>query len=392
MIPFEKLNLNDGHLIVGRQLSDHCFLGSVKAAQLFQIAPNPLESEDLRKVQNSKTLQEIAEIRNEVQRLFGGSKKRNVESYSEYILSLRDGGDGITPPIMLYSEKSLDTAVEAQYQLGGMLVPYGQVLVAIDGETQLAARYMAAEADPATRGDSVAVIIVHGRTKDWARQAFHDLNVLGIRPNAAISIGMDNRDALTQIARHVEQRVPFFRGRVNTVRRQLKPSDTDVVTITGLRGTCVTFAEGIAGVKYGTRPVPMHEDRVPMVQARAVEWFTAVTAALGAAMESREDKLASGPSVLAAIGAVGNRVLNIDDEIERRQEISRLVGTLRSVNWSRGSQWDGIAGKTNPKGVLSIGGSKETAYAIYSALADETSPGYPRIRMNVVQLASAANS
>jgi hypothetical protein len=33
-----------------------------------------------------------------------------------------------------------------------------------------------------------------------------------------------------------------------------------------------------------------------------------------------------------------------------------------------------------PKGVFSVGGSKETAYAVYEALNDETSPGYVNVR------------
>ena len=43
---------------------------------------------------------------------------------------------------------------------------------------------------------------------------------------------MDARDPLTRITRELERKVPFFHGRVNKVRRQLRSADTDVVTIT----------------------------------------------------------------------------------------------------------------------------------------------------------------
>ena len=36
-------------------------------------------------------------------------------------------------------------------------------------------------------------MIAHGLDSRWARQSFHDINVLGRRPNAAIAISMDNR-------------------------------------------------------------------------------------------------------------------------------------------------------------------------------------------------------
>ena len=85
---------------------------------------------------------------------------------------------------------------------------------AIDGENQRRGGYEAANIDPATKDDFVAVYICHGFSKNWARQAFHDLNVLG-PTNAAVSLGMDARDPLTAICRQVEKRVPFFKDRVN---------------------------------------------------------------------------------------------------------------------------------------------------------------------------------
>ena len=50
------------------------------------------------------------------------------------------------------------------------------------------------------------------------------------------------------------------------------------------------------------------------------------------------------------------------------------------MNWDKGQHWEGIAGKFTPKGEFSMGGPKETAYAIYAALSDPQSPAYNRIR------------
>jgi DNA sulfur modification protein DndB len=290
------------------------------------------------------------------------------------------GQDGMTPPIILYSEDGLEVEVD-EYGKGFLQVPFDRRLVAIDGETQLAARFEAINIDPEIKREVVPVYICHGRDKGFARQCFHDLNVLGVRPNAALSIGMDARDPLTRIAREVERRVPFFRGRVNKVRRQLRTADTDVVTITALRGACTTLAEGIAGVKYGTRPVHIPDALVDRILEAAAEWFTAVTDSIGPAMEDREHKLASAPSVLAAIGAMGHELLNLEDSSARVRRCDILVSKLRTVDWRRGKHWEGIAGKFTPKGAFSVGGSKETAYAVYDALNDETSAGYAQVRV-----------
>jgi len=123
------------------------------------------------------------------------------------------------------------------------------------------------------------------------------------------------------------------------------------------------------------------------VLERATEWFEAVTEAIGPAMEDRENKLASAPSVLAAIGAAGHELLHADDPHQRAKMRDELIERLREVDWRRGKQWEGIAGKFTPKGAFSIGGSKETAYAIYGALTDDTSPAYAQVRPS---LAAAA--
>lgn len=384
----DKLNLTDGHLIAGVKINEHQFLGRLKAPQLFQIAPDPRDTENRKKVDASKDLQDLHEIREEVQRLFAGQKAKNVASYAEYIVDVRAGHvDGITPPIILYSEERL---AEGEDDSGKELVqvPYDKRLVAIDGETQLAARFEAANRDPNTRNEFIAVYICHGRDKQWARQCFHDLNVLGVRPNAALSIGMDARDPLTRVAREVERRIPFFRDRVNKARRQLGAHDPDVVTITSLRGACITLAEGIGGIRYGARPVPLSSEQVDRTLIAAVEWFTAVTDAIGPAIEDREAKLASAPTVLASIGAMGHELVNIDDAALRETKTAALVRRLKSVDWRRGKHWEGIAGKFTPKGAFSVGGSKETAYAVYEALNDETSPGFVSVRTQVTAQAA----
>jgi hypothetical protein len=45
---------------------------------LFQIAPDPRDAENKKKVDASKELQDSQSIRREVQRLFEGAKKKNV--------------------------------------------------------------------------------------------------------------------------------------------------------------------------------------------------------------------------------------------------------------------------------------------------------------------------
>jgi DNA sulfur modification protein DndB len=375
-----SLNPTNGHIIAGVKIDQHRFVGRVKAAQLFQIAPDPRDTENKKKVDASKELQDLLAIREEVQRLFEGAKKKNVPSYADYIVDVHRGEDGITPPITLFSETPLDVD-ELENGTALAQIPWGQDLTAIDGETQLAARHEAANIEPQTKQDFVPVYLCHGRDVHWARQAFHDLNTLGVKPNAALSIGMDARDPITRVCREVERRVPFFKDRVNKVRRQLRAADAEVVTITALRGACVTLAKGINGVQYGARPVPIDVSDVPGIEAAAVDWLKALSGAIGPALEDRVNKLAASPSVLAALGAIGNQTVAIADPVMREAKCRQLAEALKSVNWERSKEWEGIAGKFTPKGSFAVGGAKENAYAIYSALSDPSSSGYSRIRV-----------
>src|SRR5947207_12248855 len=140
---------------------------------------------------------------------------------------------------------------------------------------------MARDIEPETATTWVAIKVCHGRDVDWAKQVFHDLNVLGVVPNAALAIGMDNRDPLTAVAREVEVNVALFSGRVNRQSRQLKARDREVMTINTLRGACITLAEGISGIKHGSNPVSIPKEKVDHIRTVALEWFSAVAGKIG---------------------------------------------------------------------------------------------------------------
>ena len=377
-----KMNIGSATYITGVKIDDHSFMASVVTQNLFQLASDPRRTERPRDRAVDTTLQEQLELRSVVQRLFAGAKGRNVQPFAAYIADLHEGQLGTTPPITLWTKDKL-LAIELDEGLmsglGLLEVPFDTTLIAIDGETQLAARYEAAAADPRVKKDRVAVVVHHDRPIEWARQAFHDLNVLGVKPNAATSISKDARDVATRIAMRVAEEVPFFRGRVNMAKRQLGPRDSDVVTITALRGAVATQYESIGGVRHGTRPVYVKDEDVRSLQEAAVSWWSAVGGALDSVIEDRVNNVAGAPAVMAAIGAVGHAVFTAVD-FERSNVAADRLNALMEINWSRDARWAGIAGKMSPGGILSLGGSKETAYAIFRALVGSGSEEYERVR------------
>jgi DGQHR domain-containing protein len=372
----------EGHIVAGVKIDRNRFVGKMKAAQLFQVVIDPRRTEDLRELEGNTQMESIRHIRLEVQRLFEGAKARNVESYAQYIVNVFDGQDGMAPPIILFTEKALQTD-ETEGGHASVQIPWDVQLVAIDGETQLAARFEAANIKEDTKNEFVTVVFCHDRTVQWARQVFHDLNLLAVRPNAALGLSFDERDPLTQVAREVGDTIPFFKGRVNTKRRQLGSRDKDVLTFTALRGACVTLAEGIGGVKYGAKPVTISKERIPAIKSAALEWFEGVAKTIGPAIENRSQTLAGASSVMSAIGAMGHELVDLQEADKRAELCKSALKKLRDVNWEKAKHWEGIAGKFGMKGKFSTSGAKDAAYAIYSALNDETSSGFKVIRNGV---------
>ncbi len=91
---------------------------------------------------------------------------------------------------------------------------------------------------------------------------------------------------------------------------------------------------------------------------------------------------------MAALGAIGHPLTHITDSKNRALKTRELIHMLSGINWTRGKTWEGIAGKFTPRGAFSLGGSKETAYAVYAAMTDKTSPGYARVRATATEKAA----
>ncbi len=375
---------NEGQPFAGSAVDDNQFIGSMPTAMLFALVPDPRRAEGVASGKlDDPLIEEISMERVDVQRLFEGAKKRNVGPYADYMVRVATGQQiGVTPPIVLWTNRNLDVV---DHPLGGkaLILPHDLQMVAIDGETQTAARYEALRTLPKIRGQRVPVIIHHGRDMEWARQAFHDLNALAVKPNTAVAISMDTRDPLTQVARYVEDRVPFFKGQINHQRRQLGSRDSDVLTLSALRTACVTFALGIGGVQQSFRVNAANQlgHSLDDVKSQAALWFGAVTQAVGTELlpGRRQQSVLSGPAAMAAVGAYGHDLLDRPaDEVPA--EIKTRANHLASIDWTRGPRWDGIAGKMQSNGKFStVGGAKENAYAIYRALTDVRSDEYDKI-------------
>lgn len=369
----------EGPVFPTLSVNSHMVVATLTGEQLEPVVYNPNKVEDEKAHAYDRRLREAAPLRAEVQRLFEKSKKDNAVRYSAYIEEVElHGRYGFTPAINLWTPESLSTIHVGVGTVGFTGIPRTiPTLIPFEGETQLAGRFQAWERNPGLMNVPLHVTLVHGRPAEWAQQAFHDVNVFGIKPNAALAIAMDRYDTATMIAKELEKQVPFLTGKVNTVRRQLRTRDRkkgEIMTITTLRTSVATISKGIAGVAFGTRTVPIDETEREKVHRNAVVWWRALGEHLGKELAD-PDSVATSPAVVAALGAVGHDVLSNGGDPQ-----AAAAKLASEVKWAKGNRWVGVAGKLTDKGAFSVGGAKEYAYLIHKALTDPTTEGYAKIR------------
>ncbi len=381
----QSLDLSAGKYVKGIRLNDHTFLAVTKFNQLQGIMRNPrdLQPNVKRAGYDAEELQEEADLHELVQRALSGSKKSNVPSYASYIEDVvMERRRGVLPPMHLWSSDELEEVVNGPHTY--LLVPDGYRLLAIDGETQLTAHFhVHGTQEPELRkrhGDySLAAVIHHGVQVSDARQYFHDLNVLAVRPSTSLSLAMDTADPLMKVVGDLEAAIPFLTGRVDKQARQLTKSSTKVVTIHALRQMTVNVAKGIAGIQYGAKPAPVEDLDLDDVFKVARDWLSAVFNTFSAEIVDRETYLIGSSPVLAAIGALGNKILQAPS-FDRGRVLEEQLASIRNVDWRKSERWTGLAGKMTPKGAFSVSGTKEVGYSIYNVLADADNPNYGRVR------------
>ena len=388
-LPFD---LSRGQPLFAISAMDGEVVGAMRVQQLLSLVPDPVAAEDAKRTETDPSLADYAELRTEVQRAVQGAKAKNITNYANYIVEgLQKKRPLILPPITLYHPEKLETVPLGQGCVA-LLLPFGDFLLAIDGETQRIAWQRAALVFREALGAVVKVVIHHGKSIQEARQGFYDLNTREVKPTAALSISMDTQDIATELARRVMATSDDLRGRVNHQRRQLRRSDPELLTISALRTGIVTTILGTPGLQVGSRPIgslPEGTDQESLEAVVVDVWIEIVRVLKDELQQERRPySVVSAPSVLAAIGVLAHHVVPSPPRKQKTpdwpidQVLERLAEVVweRTVEGGRRSVWDGIAGKFTQSGRFAVAGPKEVAHAIALALEDRDSELGQRIR------------
>ena len=375
-----------GNYVKGISVRRDVFLAVTRFNQLRAIVRDPalLQPSTRLRAYDGEELEDEAQVHEMIQRALTGNKKHNVPKYRDYILDVVNGMVGVLPPMHLWSEGRLDEVSVGNNQF--LVVAHGTHLLSIDGETQLAGHFQAHRAAPSPEARErhgnfeLTAVIHHGISVPAARQYFHDLNVLAVRPNTSLGLSMDTRDPMIHLLDQLEENIDFLKGRVDRQARQLRKSSNKVITMQTLRQMVINISKGIAGIQYGARPVVIEDIDLDDVRNVAEDWLTAFFNAFGPLVGDRDTYIVAASPVLAAVGAIGNQILQAPHH-ERTHRRNELIASLQSVDWKKGPRWAGIAGRVNEQGgKFIVGGTKEVAYAVYHVLSNPENDGYRRVR------------
>lgn len=377
------------------QVDEHRFLASMSLSTLLDLTVDPIVTEKTSEREKDRTVAETYEIRKLTQREFVATKLKNVAPFAGYLKSvILGGGDGLAPaPKLLCLE---DLFIEV---LGDGFVaigfPVGTSLVAFDGETQLAAWHrlkktgLTSEQWRQLKHIKIPVDLSYKRSTGWARQAWHDVNVNGSKPTLALSLAMDCRDPYNQLAAQIEQQSTFFAGKINKIKRQVKPED-GWITLATFRASIFALAKGLSSLAQGAKSpgkIPSEVD-LDNIAKTASLWFEMLAIHFRKLLDD-EFSVVRSPSVFICLGAMGHELLTATSSRDLELRASELIKSLESINWTKGTHWDGILGKIREKinkktGLVSpmlvIGGPKETCYTVLKAFTERDCEEFRRIR------------
>ncbi|MDX6635083.1 MAG: hypothetical protein QOF06_1286 [Solirubrobacterales bacterium] len=340
-----------------------------------------------------RLVDEMGELHDLIQRDLTGQKLRNARGeLADYLvrewLSEPDEGPspGVMGPFIVVTPVPLEFIDEETNELG---IRAGQKFIIEDGESRgesflwlLEKQELPEELIDRMLSKEITMVIHHGVPVDIAGKWFADINGRGVKVNANLIVGRDVTDPYREVASKV---FPALNAPLEEKARQVKASGPEVFTVLQARLATTALTKGPSAVGYGAGRIP--EDGVDFEQlaAAAEEWFGYVFKTLGVSAFKDKGKVLRSVPVLAAIAAVGRPYYEGDEKARR---MARQIIKDQTIDWTAGSHWDGICGKTNPNtGKFSVGSAKEYGNAAFNALTKVGTDTYRRIRVPVAAVA-----
>jgi len=331
-----------------------------------------------------RLVEEMAELHDLIQRDLTGQKLKNARGkladylVREWLSEPEEGpSPGVMGPFIVVTPTPLEFVDENE--LG---IRAGHKFIIEDGESRgesflwlLEQPDVPEELIDRMLSKEITMVIHHGVPVEMAGKWFADINGRGVQVNANLIVARDLTDPYRDIARAV---FPALDAPLEQKARQVKATAPEVFTVLQARLAVTALAKGPGAVGYGAGRIPEEGVDLDELEMAATEWFGHVFKTLGISAFKDKGKVLRSVPMLAAIGAIGRAYYDGD---EKARKAARRVIEDRTIDWSTGSHWDGICGKTNPNtGKFAVGSAKEYGNAAFNALTKVGTDTYRRIR------------
>lgn len=254
-----------------------------------------------------------------------------------------------------------------------LVIPPGTRGILLDAESRVESFLYIIE-DPGTSEEVVAALyerrvqvgIYHGLPAEVAAKYFSDMNGRGVGVNATLIAGRDISDPYRQIAARVfEEKLGL---ELEYEKRQVGARSNAIMTVLQARLMVAAVAHGVNAVTYGAKKIPAADVNLERLEVAAHEWFRQMFTALPPADWRDQDKVLRAVPVMVSLAAMGRGFYTGDADEQAR---AHAFLADRSIDWSSGHHWGGIAGKVNAStGRFTVGSGKECAHATLRALRE----------------------
>ena len=248
------------------------------------------------------------------------------ENPNDYILS------SITASIDSTVTFTPQQKVGMAQNMGTLSIPMDARILINDGQHRRAAIEEAIKQNPELAHDNISVLFFIDNGLLRSQQMFADLNKHAIRPSDSISTLYDVRDAVSELARYVQENVFVFSRLAELEKSSLSNRSFKLFTLSSIKNASKAIISKPKSAKYSNEEKDIIVEYWNEVAANMPDWQLALSRQVNSS-ELRQNFIHSHAVFLQAMGQIGSELL-----AKPASSWKKYLKKLKDVDWSRNNK------------------------------------------------------
>lgn len=207
-----------------------------------------------------------------------------------------------------------------------------------DGQHRRAAITEALKMKPSLGNESISVVFFIDAGLKRSQQWFADLNKHAVRPTQSLSILYDHRDALSGLARDLEQRVPIFRDFTEVEKTTISNRSIRLFTLSAVYQASVALLNKKRNTPINQEDVRLAAEFWTELSQIIPEWQAVIRKEMRPS-ELRNDYIVGHGVTLQALGIAGRCLISTCPSTWKER-----LAAIENIDWRRNSvTWNGRA-------------------------------------------------